>query len=173
MHFSVLYGTFVTFCKFTTALVSRTPQNSAPVRIGNSCSVKSKEGFDKHQLAGIWVFKVGVPEQNNCDYGVTLMEADSDEGRASPFMLMFAHRYIFPILVLLSFRCHFRWRMKTMLTVTPGISFSRIPMICCLKLACYPNERIGICRDTEKRRDYDVGAWKMYKHFTSSSMCTY
>lgn len=107
MHFFVLCGTFITFCEFTAALASRAPQNSAAVRLGNPCGVKSKEGFDKHQLAGTWVFKVGVPEQNNCDYGVTLVEADSDGGKASSFMPMFAYRYIYLIPVLLSFNCHF------------------------------------------------------------------
>lgn len=91
MHFSVIFLTFVVFCKATSALVSRA---RASVYLGGSCIGASREGFTQDQLQGEWVWKVGTTEYTNCINGVTLNEGLSDAGQSNFFVHKFARRHI-------------------------------------------------------------------------------
>ena len=91
MHLSVMFLTFVVFCKATSALVSRA---RALVYLGGSCRGASREGFTEDQLQGEWVWKVGTTEYTNCNIGVTLNEGFSDAGQSNFFIHKFARRRI-------------------------------------------------------------------------------
>lgn len=92
MNFSVLCGTFIIFWKITFALVARSESDDSERPIWNEvCHEAPRKGFTEEELKGVWVWKVSVGDKG-CDFGVTLKEGLSSDGKASSFLYIFARR---------------------------------------------------------------------------------